>query len=122
MRNEEKEKKSKKSKNWEVNCEMVEKASQVKQMGAIVLPMDGNAAMLHTSTRWDYFRRYIPLWKRFHTQRAQVLGFAFLGLVILPSAPVVSFVLFAAAGYTYSWFELSDQMLNKSSRVVIMPK
>ncbi len=93
----------------------------VKQMGA-VLPMDGAVSLLHTSTRWDYFRRYIPLWKRFHTQRAQVLGFSLLGLVLLPSAPIISFIFFAAAGYTYSWFDLSDTMLHKSTRTVIVPK
>ncbi len=93
----------------------------VKQMGA-VLPMDGAVSLLHTTTRWDYFRRYIPLWKRYHTQRAQVIGLGVLGLVLLSTAPIVSFALFAVAGYTYSWFDLSDTMLHKSSRVVILPK
>lgn len=79
---------------------------------------DFQKPMIARTTRWDYVKKQIPLWKEAIRYRVYIAVLAIIGVYFLFSVPAVSALAGAGAAYFYTMYLQRIQRLTSSRKVI----
>jgi len=79
---------------------------------------DFQKPLLARTTRWDYVRRYIPLWKEAIRFRLYMVVLAIIAVVFIAIQPIVSVFAAAGAAYFYSLLQMRIGRLSSPRKVI----
>jgi len=79
---------------------------------------DFKKPLVGRSTRWDYVKKYMPLWKDAIRFRLYYWVLAIVGVYFLFSTPIVSALAAAGAGYFYVLYKSRMSRLTSQRKVI----
>ncbi len=92
-------------------------------ISSTMLPMKMDSPTVQVSSRWDYFQRAIPMWRKNVVSRAMYPVCLVLAVLFLFwSLPLLSVISFAGVGYFYYQYQFTGEWLKSGNRKVILAK
>lgn len=79
---------------------------------------DFNKPMIARTTRWEYVKKQLPLWKEAIRFRVYIAVLAIVALYFIFSVPAVSVLAAAGASYFYIMYKQRIQRLTSSRKVI----
>ncbi|MFQ5406073.1 MAG: hypothetical protein ACE5DI_02875 [Candidatus Micrarchaeia archaeon] len=93
--------------------------SQYPNIRATTAFTDGKDTLLGMSTRWDFVKKWLFVWKAAIRFRLYSYILFLIGLFTLFTIPILAIPAFAGAAYYYNYQKLEEHLLSSGRKVIM---